>query len=154
MNRTARVVLWPLGAAATGIGVAALGIGATFLVADAVGPGEGWTDLAVAVLGAFGSVAVGVLVWLAMLVVAARRLFPRGVRLAPVLVSAAVVLAVVVLGAPLVRSLDAGTASTVVLVLSVLALLGAPAVVFALADRRERARVARDAALLDRDPAA
>lgn len=154
LNRTIRVVLWPLGAAATGIIVAAAGIGATFLVAQAVGSGDGWTDVAVAVLGSFGSVALGVLVWLALLVVGARRLFPRGSRLVPVLVSAVIVLAVVVLGGPLVRSADPGTASTVVLVLAVLATLGAPAVVFLLRERRERARAVRDTALLDREPAA
>lgn len=133
-------MLWPLGAAAAGIVVAALGTGATFLVANAVGSGEGWTPVVVAVLGAFGSVAVGVLVWLSLLVVAARRLFPRGRRLTPVLVSAAIILGAVVLGAvvlggPLVRSLDAGTGSAVLLVLASLATAGAPALVFWLCAR-------------------
>ena len=134
MTRNRLLLLLPLGAAAAGVLVAALGIGATVLVANAIGSSPAMTDVAVAVLGIVGSVAVGVLVWLSLLVVAARRLFQPGGRLAPVLLSAVGVLAVAVAGSIVAGATadDAGVVSAVVLAFALVGVVGIPAAVFVL----------------------
>lgn len=93
--RPARLVLAPLGAAAAGVAAGLLGVGLTVALANTVDSGDAWADLAMAVLGVLVSVGLGVVVWLAALVAAARRLFARGERLAPLLLSAGGVLGLV-----------------------------------------------------------
>lgn len=134
MNDTTRSALRPLGAAIGGIVVAGLGIALTAAVASGVDSGDGWGDLAVVVLGTLASVGLGGIVWLSMLVAAARRLFPQGARLAPVLQSVGGVFGVVVLGWAFERVGAGGSAGSVI-ALTALALLVVPPLVFSLRGR-------------------
>lgn len=134
MNDTTRFALWPLGAALGGVVVAGIGIAITAAIASGVDSGDGWGDLAVVVLGALASVGLGVLVWLSMLVAAARRLFPQGARLAPVVQSVGGVFGVVILAWAFERAGASGMAASVV-GLAVLAVLVVPPAVFSLRGR-------------------
>lgn len=95
----AQLVLAPLGAAAAGVAAGLVGVGLTVALVNTADAGDGWGDLAAVVLGVLLSVGLGVVVWLAMLVAAARRLFPRGERLVPLLLSAGGVLGLVLAAA-------------------------------------------------------
>ena len=134
MNDTTRFALRPLAAAVVGIVAAGLGIALTAAVAGGVDSNDGWGDLAVVVLGVLASVGLGVLVWLSLLVAAARRLFPVGARLAPVVQSVGAVFGVVVLGWAFERVGGGGTAAGVVALVA-LAVLVIPPAVFTLRGR-------------------
>ncbi len=134
MNDTTGYVLRPLGAAIGGVVVAGIGIALTAAVANGVDSGDGWGDLAVVVLGALTSVGLGVLVWLSLLVAAARRLFPAGARLTPVVQSVGGVFGVVALAWAFERGGASGAAPGVV-VLAALAAFVVPPAVFALRGR-------------------
>lgn len=129
MNDTTRLALRPLGAALGGIVVAGLGIGATALIAGAVDSDSGWGDLAVVAVGTLLSVGLGVLTWLGMLVAAARRTFPPGARLAPVVQSAGAVLAFLILVSA-AQSAGVGKGGTPVVQLAAIAVLVLPPAVF------------------------
>lgn len=138
---TRHYALPPLVAAAWGVLTAAVGLGVTWLVVRGMEPGPGMADVAVAVLGLLASTGLGVAVWLALLVRAAVRLFPRGSRLAPVIVSAAVVLALVVTWSTLASRLEDGgglpsSPAEALVALPLLLALPAPSVVYALWARR------------------
>lgn len=137
MTSTARLALWPLAAAGAGAAAAALGVGISVLVANTVDSGSAWTDLAVVLLGMMASVGLGVVVWLGFLVAAARRLFPLGERLTPVLLSAGAVLAVVVLVSVVsgAGAESSGADPLVVLVTAAVAIAVLPSAVFVLRGR-------------------
>lgn len=134
MSDTARFALWPLGAAIGGVLVAGIGIAATVAVASGIESDSGWGALGAVVLGGLASVGLGGLVWLSMLVAGARRLFPAGARLAPVLQSVGGVFGVILLGWAFERT-GAGGAAGSVIALAVLAVLVVPPAVFSLRGR-------------------
>lgn len=88
--RPSRIALvgWPIGAL-VGALLAALLVGA--LVAALVLSGgqdrDGWEDLAAVASGMVAAAAVAVIAWVLLLVLGARRLFPRGRRTVPVLLT-------------------------------------------------------------------
>jgi len=137
VNTNGRLVLRPVAAGLGGIVVAAIGLGLTVVLARDVKADYGWGDLVAVVLGTAASVSIGVLVWVSLLVVAARRLLPRGERLAPVLGSVGAVLGVVVLGSVLggLAAGSAGVAPWVVLLVAAAAVLVVPPGVFVLRAR-------------------
>lgn len=131
MNDSTRFALGPLGAAVGGIVVAGIGLALTEAVASgAEGPG----GALVVVLSSLVAVGLGGLVWLAVLVAAARRLFPRGARLTPVLWSVSAVFGVVVLVAAF-QSLGADAQAMPLLVAIAIVVLVVPSVVFVLRGR-------------------
>lgn len=134
MNRTARLALFPLVAAVAGLVAAVLSMMVVAVLVNTVESDSAWTDLGFVVLGAVVSMAVGVVVWLALLAKAARLLFPPGGRLGPVLVSAGVVLGVVILASVVVGPVDGGTGPDpfVVLVTTAVGVTVLPPVVFVL----------------------
>lgn len=134
MNETTRAAVWPLGAALGGVLAGGIALAATVAVARGVASGDGWRGLGVVVVGGLASVGLGVLVWLSLLVAAARRLFPAGARLAPVAQSAGAVLGVVVLGAGW-QSSGGGAGPGSVMLLGALAAMVVPSVVFSLRAR-------------------
>lgn len=134
MNDTTRFALWPLGAAIAGVVVAGVGIAVTVAVASGIESDSGWGALGAAVLGGLASVGLGGIVWLSTLVAAARRLFPQGARLAPVLQSVGGVFGVVILGWAFERAGAGGSAGSVI-ALTALAVLVVPPLVFSLRGR-------------------
>ncbi|NLE70902.1 MAG: hypothetical protein GX609_02235 [Actinomycetales bacterium] len=130
-----RLVLAPLAAAGWGLLAAGVGLGLTLLAVRLTPAEEGWTDIVVGALGLIASVGLGVTVWLGLLARAAARLFSRGRRLAPVIASAAAVLALVVAWSLLApRVGDGGAPSSVAEALALLPLVlavAAPSAVFA-----------------------
>lgn len=137
MNDSARLVLGPLGAAVGGVVVTGIGLALTTAAASGVETGEGLSlgGAAVAVLGSLAAVGLGGLVWLSMLVAAARRLFPRGARLTPVLWSVSGVFGVALLVAAY-ESLGAVAEGRNVIVAVALAELLVPPALFFLLGRR------------------
>ncbi len=131
MNDTTRFALGPLGAAVGGVVVTGAGLALTEAVASgAEGPG----GALVVVLGSLVAVGLGGLVWFSMLVSAARRLFPRGARLTPVLWSVGWVFGVVVLIAAF-QSLGAVVEAMPLLVAIAIVVLVVPTLVFVLRGR-------------------
>lgn len=132
MNETVRFVLGPLGAAVGGVVVAGAGLALTEAVASGA---EGLGDALVVVVGSLAAVGLGGLVWFSLLVAAARRLFPRGARLTPVLWSVGGVFGVVLLVAAF-ESLGPVVGATSVIVGTAFAVLVVPSVVFPLLGRK------------------
>ena len=133
MNESTRVALWPVGAALAGIVVGAIGLALTVLVANGA-DADGWGALGIAVMGGLASVGLAVLVWLSLLVAAARRLFPAGARLAPLVQSVAGVLGVVVVGVA-IENAGGGAVPAPVVLLGALAAMVVPSAVFSLCAR-------------------
>ncbi|WP_182112703.1 MULTISPECIES: hypothetical protein [unclassified Actinotalea] len=106
---------WALGSVvvavflAVGVGLV-VGLVMRALVTDA--ETDGWAGLAAVVVGVVVGVGAGVLAWVVGLVVAARRLFPRGRRLAVVLLTMAVTLVGSVVAVALLGMVGAGGAVT------------------------------------------
>ncbi len=140
MTRRTSLVVRPLAAAGAGVLAAGVGLGLTWLVVRGMGPDAGMADLGVAALGLLASVGLGVVVWLVGLVRVAARLFPRGRRQPPVLISALAVFVLVVAWATLAASQEGAAARPDAEELAWLAGLVlpivAPSVVFALWGRR------------------
>lgn len=134
MNDTVRLVAWPLGGAAAGVVAAGIGIAATVAIANGIESDSGWGALGAVVLGGLASIGLGGIVWLSVLVAGARRLFPAGARLAPVIQSVGGVFGVVVLGWAFERVGAGGSAGSVI-ALTALAVLVVPPLVFALRGR-------------------
>lgn len=137
MNDTTRFALPPLGAAVGGVVVTGTGLALTTAAASGVETGEGLSlgGAAVVLLGSLAAVGLGGLVWLSMLVAAARRLFPRGARLTPVLWSVSAVFVVALLAAAF-ESLGAAAEGMPVIVAVALAELLVPPALFVLLGRR------------------
>ncbi len=136
MNDSARFVLGPLVAAVGGVVVTGIGLALTTAAASGVETSEGLSlgGAAVAVLGSLAAVGLGGLVWLSLLVAAARRLFPRGARLTPVLWSVGGVFGVALLAAAY-ESLGAVAEGRTVIVAVALAELLVPPALFLLLGR-------------------
>lgn len=133
MNESTRYALWPLGAAVAGVAVGGIGLALTTAVASGVDEG-GWSGFGIILLGGLASTGLGVLVWLSLLVAAARRLFPSGARLTPVVQSAGGVLGVVILGTAL-QNVGGGAVPAPVIMLGALATIVVPSAVFSLRAR-------------------
>lgn len=133
MSRRTRLVLAPLAVAVAGVVVAAVVIGVVLLMVRVFPPDPaGWRDLGLIVVGMFVAVAVGVVVWVAGLAWAARRVFEPGRRLGVVIATVTVVFVLVV-----VAALAAGrTLEVPVIWFVVPVVLVVPSVVFPLWDRR------------------
>ena len=103
--------------------------------------GGSWADLGLLVLGMFLAVVTGVVVWVAGLARAARRLFDAGRRLGAVIAAVAAVFVLALAWSVLAGVLDDGAglpraASGALASLGVLLALAVPSVVFRLWDRR------------------
>ncbi len=97
MRRRRQLVFWPLMAALLGVVAAALVVGATLLrLLVTPASDEPWGDLERLVWGLLLAVFVGVVVWVAGLARAARRLFAPGRRLAAGIWSTLAILATIV----------------------------------------------------------
>lgn len=147
MPSTWRVLLWPLVASLAGAATVVLSMWAVVGLAGAqesTGRGAG---ILVAVVGVLFATGLSVTVWVLLLAVAARRLFPRGQRLTPLLQAVGLVLGLLaatyafVAGSAAAISDAVGEALPLTLLLVALGCaLVAPSVVFLLTARRLRAR--------------
>lgn len=97
MRRRRQLIFWPLVAALLGVVAAALVLGAALLLLRVTpASDEPWGDLGRIFLGILLAVVVGVVVWVAGLARAARRLFAPGRRLAAGIWSTLAILATIV----------------------------------------------------------
>lgn len=142
MSRPTRLVVLPLAAAVAGIVGGAIAIG---LVQLAVGllaqDGGTWTDFGLLVGGMFLAVAAGVVIWVAALGWASRRLFNAGRRLGPVILAVGAVFVLAFVWGVLIGALEdeadlTRAASNILSAVGALLVLAIPSAAFVLWDRQ------------------